>query len=226
MKLGAIIRDYRESHKLSLNAMATRSGLSKPYIAILENERNPISDKPVKPSLDTIQKLAKAMGISTDDLISLMGDDLVSFETQPEETVSVDLPHSEPVIELPIYEALSCGTGLFVDDQITGKISLPLSMLPNKRAEYFVQRASGDSMIDAGIDSGDLLIFKKQNTIENGQIGCFCIDDGTATCKKFSQAGGSVFLLPANDKYQPIPIEPENQCFRVIGLLVAQVKKR
>lgn len=81
-------------------------------------------------------------------------------------------------------------------------------------------------MIDAGINSGDLVIFKKTSVIENGQIGCFCIDENVATCKKFSQIGGSVYLMPANDKYQPIPIEPENQCFRVIGLLVAQVSKR
>ena len=71
-----------------------------------------------------------------------------------------------------------------------------------------------------------LMIFKKTTAIENGQIGCFCIDDNMATCKKFSQIGGSVYLMPANDKYQPIPIEPENTCFRVVGVLVAQLTKR
>lgn len=228
MKLGELIHEYRKAHKLSMDALATRSGLSKAYIAILENDRNPISGKPSKPSLETIQKLAKAMSISTDELIASMdADELVSFEPQPEEKgVCVGLPGSETVRSIFIYNDLSCGTGLFVDDQIVDMISVPVSMLPNKNAEYFAQYASGDSMTGAGINDGDLVIFKKTNVINNGQIGCFCIDENIATCKKYSQIGGSIYLLPANDKYQPIPIEPENRCFRVIGLLVAQMSKR
>ena len=162
----------------------------------------------------------------------LMGHD-VSKERMSEsdrikksETVPVQLPFPEAVLTVSIYPELSCGTGLFVEDQIIGSVSVPLSMLPNKSAEYFAQYASGDSMTGAGIQDGDLIVFKKTNVIENGQIGCFCIDENVATCKKFSQIGGSVYLLPANDKYQPIPVEPENQCFRVIGLLVAQMSKR
>ena len=228
MKLGAIIHEYRKEHKISMDVLASRSGLSKAYIAILENERNPTSGKPSKPSLETIQKLARAMATTTDDLISKMdADDLVSFEPQEEENnVPVKLPFPEAVRTVHIYPELSCGTGLFVEDQIIGSVSVPLSMLPNKNADYFAQYASGDSMTGAGIQDGDLIVFKKTNVIENGQIGCFCIDENVATCKKFSQIGGSVYLLPANDKYQPIPVEPENQCFRVIGLLVAQLSKR
>lgn len=231
MKLGAIIHQYRKAHELSMDAMALRSGLSKAYIAILENERNPISGKPSKPSLETIQKLAKAMGTSTDDLISMMdGDDLVTFDPAEEEAdkegVPVQLPYPVSTTSIPLYDEISCGTGLFVDDQITEMFTIPTSMLPNKRAEYFAQTAHGDSMTGAGIKDGDILIFKKTSSIENGQIGCFCIDDNVAMCKKFSQNGGSVYLMPANDKYPLIPIEPENQCFRVIGLLVAQVSKR
>lgn len=143
-----------------------------------------------------------------------------------DDKVSVKLPHPESVRTIPVYSSLSCGTGLFVEDQVVDTVTVPVSMLPNRNAEYFAQFASGDSMTDAGINHGDLVIFKKTSTIDNGQIGCFCIDDNIAMCKKFSQNGGSIFLMPANDKYQPIPIEPENQCFRVIGLLVAQVSKR
>lgn len=228
MKLGMIIHEYRKAHKFSMDAMATRSGLSKAYIAILENERNPISGKPSKPSLETIQKLAQAMDITTDELISKMDDDdLITFERGEEQArTPIVLPHPESVRTIPVYGELSCGTGLFVEDQVIDTVTVPVSMLPNRNAEYFAQFASGDSMTDAGINHGDLIIFRKTSTIENGQIGCFCIDENVATCKKFSQIGGSVYLMPANDKYQPIPIEPENQCFRVIGLLVAQITRR
>ena len=140
-----------------------------------------------------------------------------------DDSIPIKLPHPESVRTIPVYGDLSCGTGLFVDDQIIDSVSVPVSMLPNRNAEYFAQYADGDSMIGAGINDGDLVIFKKSQQIENGQIGCFCIDENTATCKKFSQKGGIILLLPANDKYAPILIEPENHCFRVIGIKALKI---
>jgi len=147
---------------------------------------------------------------------------LMGYSSEQKE---ITLPFPEAVRTIPVYAELSCGTGLFVDDQIIDTVSVPVSMLPNKSAEYFAQYANGDSMTGAGIQDGDLIIFKKTSTIDNGQIGCFCIDENVATCKKFSQIGGSVYLMPANDKYQPIPIEPENTCFRVLGTKALLLKK-
>lgn len=142
-----------------------------------------------------------------------------------DENVSVPLPHEEPVRDILIYGALSCGTGLFVEDEVIGHVSVPLAMLPSRSAEYFAQYASGDSMEGVGIYDGDLLVFEKTAALDNGQIGCFCIDENVATCKKFSRIGGSVMLMPANDKYQPIIISPENECFRILGRQVLRMGK-
>ena len=141
------------------------------------------------------------------------------------DNTDISIPSPEPVREIIIYSDISCGTGLFVDDSIIGHISIPVAMLPSKSAEYFAQYASGDSMIDAGISDGDLLVFEKTTAIDNGQIGCFCIDDNIAICKKFSRDGGNVFLLPANDKYAPIPVDPTNECFRILGKEVLKIGK-
>lgn len=137
--------------------------------------------------------------------------------------LQVMLPNPEAIRTIPVYGDLSCGTGLFVEDAIIDYVTIPVSMLPNKSAEYFAQYASGDSMEGAGIFEGDLLIFKKTNQVDNGQIGCFCIDDNIATCKKFSLIDGRIYLLPMNDKYSPIPVTPENECFRIIGLKVLRI---
>ena len=76
-------------------------------------------------------------------------------------------------------------------------------------------------MIDANIHDGDLLIFELTNILENGQIGCFCIDNNEAMCKKYYKTdSGIIMLQPANDKYDPIAVTVENQCFRIIGKLV------
>ena len=206
------IRKLRKEKKLSQEELAFRTGYTdRSSIAKIEAGEVDLPQS-------KIEIFANVFNVSPQ---YLMG-----YSKQQAETIPVQLPFPEAVRTVHIYPELSCGTGLFVEDQIIGSVSVPLSMLPNKNADYFAQYASGDSMTGAGIQDGDLIVFKKTNVIENGQIGCFCIDENVATCKKFSQIGGSVYLLPANDKYQPIPVEPENQCFRVIGLLVAQLSKR
>ena len=207
MTLGEYIKAKRKSLGLSAEQLAEKCEVAPSTVYRWEN-----GDTEKIPS-GQLKILAQTLGVRPSELID-------------DEKVFIKLPSPETVRTIPVYADLSCGTGLFVDDQIIDTVTVPVSMLPNKNAEYFAQFASGDSMTDAGINHGDLVIFKKTSTIDNGQIGCFCIDENVATCKKFSQIGGSIFLMPANDKYQPIPIEPENQCFRVIGLLVAQVSKR
>ena len=87
-------------------------------------------------------------------------------------------------ITIPLYSDISCGTGLFVDDNVDEYISLPETLLhPVKK--YFCQYADGDSMINENINQGDLIVFEKSNQIRNGEVGCFTIDDNVATCKKF-----------------------------------------
>ena len=173
-----------------------------------------------KAAQDNLYLIARALDVSE---AWLMGYDVASeripddIRVRENDHVQIKLPSPESVRRIPIYGDISCGTGLFVEDNIVDYVTVPTSMLPNRSAEYFAQFADGDSMIGAGINPGDLIIFKKTSQVENGQIGCFCIDDNVATCKKFSQIGGQIFLLPMNDKYSPIPIEPENECFRIIG---------
>ena len=227
MKLGSIIHSYRKEHKLSMDALAERSGLSKAYIAILENEKNPISGKPAKPSLETIQKLAKSMKLTTDDLISMMdADALVSFERQEdEETGSVKRPVTKTLMNINIYKDTSGSSDLFMDDQIIETISLPACMLPDRDAEYFGRFAMDDSMSGAGINDGDLVIFQKTDAIESGEIGCFRVDENTVTCKIFSRIGEMIYLFQANNQYQPIPIEPKKQRFQVLGTKALLIKK-
>ena len=207
MILGKFIKERRKQLGYSAEQVAEYCKVAPSTVYRWEN-----GDTAKIPS-SQLKSLATFLMVKPSDLV----DDDVN--------VPVYLNNPELVRMIPIYGDISCGSGLFVDDQIVDTISIPVSMLPNKSAEYFAQYVSGDSMVDAGISNGDLIIFKKTSNIENGQIGCFCIDDNIATCKKFSQVGGSVFLLPANDKYQPIPIELETQCFRVLGTKALLVKR-
>ena len=74
MTLGEIIRKFRSENNISQAEFAKKSGISKAYICMLENNRNPDSGKPIAPTYTTFQKVAAVTGFSTDDLIRAMDD--------------------------------------------------------------------------------------------------------------------------------------------------------
>ena len=75
MKLGELLKSYRAEHKLSMDAFCELSDLTKGYISMLEKNEHPKSKKPIVPSYDTIEKIAKGMQISAEDLIDMLDDD-------------------------------------------------------------------------------------------------------------------------------------------------------
>ncbi len=125
--------------------------------------------------------------------------------------------------KIALYEFISCGTGGFVDDNIIDYVSLPSNLFSPKK-EYFAQYAHGDSMINANINDGDLIIFEKTSSVTNGMIGCFCVDDNIATCKRLSMTNGQIILLPENPSYNPIIANVET--FKCIGKLAFVINDR
>ena len=151
----------------------------------------------------------------------------ISYLLGEENEKVIDKPEKkEHQIQIPLYARLSCGTGGFVDEDIIEYISLPDTILkPNK--EYFANYAKGDSMIGAGINDGDLLVFEKTNVLDNGSIGAFCVDNEEAVCKRIRKSEqGLIMLLPANENYDPIIVDVENTCFRIVGKLALVISKR
>lgn len=74
MTLAELISDYRKSHNLSQRQMGTRCGLSTGYISLIEKEVNPQTGKPMVPTLTVLNKIAKGMGITIDELIATCDD--------------------------------------------------------------------------------------------------------------------------------------------------------
>lgn len=134
-------------------------------------------------------------------------------------------PITTNFIKIPIYGAISCGTGGFNEDLIEDYFNVPQNMLRQNK-DYFGMYAKGDSMIGKNINDGDLLIFEKSQFINNKQVGCFCIDENTATCKVFQKTNDMIYLYPANNDYQPIPIAIENTMFHVVGILAFVLNNR
>ena len=124
---------------------------------------------------------------------------------------------------LPLLPPVCCGNGGFADDNIIEYVPVPSKGLSNP-SNYFCQIAQGDSMKDAGIDDGDLLVFEKTSSVYNGMIGAFCVDENEAMCKKYTEVNGMIILQPMNSDYDPIPVDPLNEHFRCVGKLKKSIK--
>lgn len=240
MKLSELIKTYRHEHNLSLRAFAERTICSFQYISNIEKEE-------VKnPSIPTLVSIAKAMNMTLDQLLKITDDFLIDIQLdgkgrilkngwQTGKRVSdvtgevidddsiFEILANPNIFKVPLYDSISCGTGGFVGDNIIDYVSLPSNLFSPKK-EYFAQYAHGDSMINANINDGDLVIFEKTSSVTNGMIGCFCVDDNIATCKRLSMSDGQIILLPENPSYNPIIANVET--FKCIGKLAFVINDR
>lgn len=211
MSKGQIIKKLRKNYKMTLDDLAERLNTTRQTIFKYENDivTNIPSDK--------IELLASTFNVSP---AYIMG-----WEDDSIEDPYIKINPSN-VIEIPLYSSISCGKGLFVDENIDDYIAVPNRFIkPNKK--YFANYASGDSMIGKGILNGDVLVFEEAPVLDNGQIGAFCINDDEAVCKIFRKLSNGIILLEsANSNYPPIEIDiMRDNCFRVIGKLVGSYKK-
>ena len=116
MKLKDIISQYREQHNMSMREFGRKCGFSNAYISILESGVNPRSGEPLSPTVETYNKIARAMGISLNDLFDMLGDDeLVTINApyeddkdviEPERKKMLDIIEHLPADQLSTYRAL------------------------------------------------------------------------------------------------------------------------
>ena len=103
-----------------------------------------------------------------------------------------------PVASIPLLGRVACGIPKYAEENIEEYVRLPISLVG--RGEFFMLRADGESMIEAGIDNDDLVVIRKQATVEPGQIVVALVDD-EATLKRF-------YPEPENHR---IRLHPENK---------------
>ena len=103
--------------------------------------------------------------------------------------------------------------------QNTTMVDLPPTMIDG-RGEVYCLEVSGDSMIDDHICDGDVVVIKKQDSADNGQIVVALLEDGSATLKRFRRLkNGKVMLIPANPTLTPMTLDEVQVQGRVIGVI-------
>ena len=115
--------------------------------------------------------------------------------------------------KLRLYDArVSAGSGDFLDSDYYTTIEVPEE---EARGADFAVTISGDSMEPLFRDR-DIVFVHRQETLENGEIGIFSLDN-KAYIKKFNNVGFAVFLMSLNPRYLPIPVDPNRDSFRIFG---------
>jgi repressor LexA len=133
------------------------------------------------------------------------------------EVVRERVPHRG----IPIVGHISAGRPIPALEDIQG--TLDLDVLFGKDERPFALRVQGDSMIEAGIFAGDLVIVQPRSYAEPGEI-VVALKDDEATVKYFALVDGKPMLVPANARYAPAPLGEGQILGRVVGVL-RQIKR-
>ena len=118
---------------------------------------------------------------------------------------------------IPLVGAVACGSPSFAVEDIEETYSFPTNLFGS--GELFMLRTFGDSMIDIGIRKDDLVVIKKQNYAEDGDI-VVALVDGETTLKRFYKDGGKIILHPENKTMKDIVVK---EC-EIQGVLVSCIK--
>jgi repressor LexA len=118
---------------------------------------------------------------------------------------------------LPIVGRIAAGTPVLAIENVESHISL------SKYQDGFLLRVAGESMRDAGIIEGDLVIVRPGVEPNNGDIIAARLGD-EATVKRFRRRGGRVVLEPENPDFKPVEVDPARDDFQVIGVVVGLLR--
>ncbi|MCK5028986.1 MAG: repressor LexA [Bacteroidales bacterium] len=138
----------------------------------------------------------------------------IQYEFNEDETTS------EQTVKIPLLGAIACGLPILAEENIEAMIAVS-TKLAKPTDKYFLLQAKGDSMNEKGINDGDLVLVKQQNSADNGDIIVALIDD-EATIKELKLNDDNVLLLPrsSNKTHTPIIL---SRNFIVQGIVVSTI---
>lgn len=122
------------------------------------------------------------------------------------------------MINIPIIGQVAAGQPILATENIENYFPIPTEFLKVPNSDLFLLKVKGESMIEAGILNGDMVLVKKQNTASNGDMVVALIDDG-ATVKTYYKENGHYRLQPHNSEMEPIITDYVDIEGIVIGVL-------
>lgn len=204
MKIGLYVKHYRERNKLSMQEFADKADLSKGYISMLEKGKHPQNDREIVPSIETVNKIAKAMNLSIDELLARIdGNQMIDISRDRPLPSNIITPAAYAV---PILGTICAGSGIHCEENFQGHFYVDRTI----KADYCL-KVKGDSMIDAGIYDGDFAFIRKSFDYSDGDIYAVCWGaEESASLKKLYKMDDKVMLQPCNSDYAPTLVDADD----------------
>lgn len=172
-----------------------------------------------QPSLEDLFRIANILKVDVRELLdkdALMKNGQTGSFSDSEDFVT----ENAQTIKLPLIGSIACGTPILAIENIEAEIPVSLDLIKGS-SKHFLLKAVGNSMNIAGINDGDLVLVKQQNTAENGNIVVALIDD-EATIKELHKTKEAIVLKPhsTEPKHKPIIL---NRDFKIQGIVITTI---
>ena len=189
--IGDLIKKYRKEHNLSMEEFGKRCGLSKAYISLIERGKNTRSNKPIVPSIDTVKSIAEALGLDIDTLLK---------STDPNQAIRINNSHRKGV-RIPVLGNVAAGVPIEAIQEILDYEEITPELAAT--GDFFALKIHGASMEPRMVE-GDVVIVKKQDNVESGDIAIVLINGNDATVKRIRKQESGITLIATNvNVYEP-----------------------
>lgn len=189
--------------------------------SILEYIRQKINESGYPP---TVREICTAVGLrSTSTVHGYLArlEKLGVIKRDPSSSRAIELTEDvawrqKKLMPTPLVGAVRAGDPIVADERVEMVFPLPAELIGHQNC--FMLTVRGDSMINAGIQEGDLLVVAQQDTARNGDIVVALVGHDDATVKRFFREADHIRLQPENDEYEPILSKEVTILGRVVGL--------
>ena len=177
----------------------------------------------------TVREIGEAVGLSSSSTVHNHLNQLEKkgyIKRDPTKPRAIEVVNNftkinKQLVNVPVVGRVTAGTPILAVENIEYTFPLPLDFTNSE--DVFMLNIVGESMIKAGILDGDMVIVKKQNTANDGEIVVALIED-EATVKRFYKGYNYIRLQPENDYFNPIIVR-SNQNFRILGKVIGLVRR-
>lgn len=192
------LKELRKIKKITQTDLANILHLSHGAVAMWETDKR-------QPDNDTLMQIADFFGVTVDYLLGRENE--LAIKNQ------IDVGELE-MYPIPLVGKVVAGMPIECEEYIEGYVYIN----HRPKEEYFALKVFGDSMINAGIPDGAILIVHKQSYAENGNIVVAFLN-GEQTVKYLKYSEDDMYLVPANNNYLPIHIKKTDE-FLILGKVV------
>ena len=173
----------------------------------------------------SVRDIGASLGIKSTSSVHLYLHNLeakgfIEQDANKKRTIRICAPYVKAFGKVPLLGAITAGTPILAVENFEGYVDLPWNSAKYATDELFALKVKGESMVEAGIFDGDVVIVRKGSYADNGQIVVALIED-EATVKTFYKEDGHYRLQPENKAMKPIIVED----VALLGIVVASFRQ-